>query len=129
MSSQGSQTVVDIKNVHLHAERNTLVGCSMDEKTSYVLKLSRDEFAELLERVSPLADGRCPRCDFVEALSVLCYAGEYIRTRWGADQAGQLSESEVKILELAQAWAADDAIMRCEWLFGEDCLGDAEREH
>jgi hypothetical protein len=122
VSSHDSRIVVDIKNVHLHAEANALVGCSMDEQTSYVLKLSRDEFAELLDSVAPLAEGRCPRCDFEEALSVLCYAGEFIRTHFGPAAPGQLSESEVALLESAQAWAADDAIVRC-------LDGDAQREH
>jgi hypothetical protein len=65
--------------------------------------------------------GRCPRCDFEQALSLLCYAGEYIRGHFPPDAAGQLSESEIALLESAHAWAADDAINRC--------LNGADREH
>lgn len=122
MASHDAELVVDIKNVHVQPDRSALVGCSIDEKTRYVFKLSRDEFCEMLERLAPLAEGRCPRCDFEEALSVVCYAGEYIRGHFASDAQGQLSPSEVKLLELAQAWAADDAITRC-------LNGDAEREH
>ena len=57
--------------------------------------------------------GRCPRCDFEQAMSLLCYVGEYIRGHLAADAPGQLSPSEIQILELAHAWAADDAITRC----------------
>lgn len=122
MASHDSEIVVDITDIHLYPDGSIITGCSADGKTSYRLKLCRDALADLIEQVSPLAEGRCPRCDFEEALSVLAYAGEYIRGHFKADAPGQLTPSEVTILELAQGWAADDAITRC-------LDGDAEREH
>lgn len=120
--AQDAEIVVDIRDLQLHPESTCLVGRSADGKTSYVLKMTPDEFCDWIERMgAPIAEGRCPRCDFEEALSLVCYAGEYIRSHFPADAPGQLTDAEVAVVELAQGWAADDAIIRC--------LNGTHREH
>jgi hypothetical protein len=122
VASADAEIVIDIRDMQLHPEDQCLVGRSADGKTSYRLKMTPDEFCDWIERIgTPIAEGRCPRCDFEEAISLACYAGEYIRSHFKPDAPGQLSELEVAIVEAAQTWAADDAIARC--------LNGTHREH
>jgi hypothetical protein len=120
VSAHNTQMTVDIKDVHLHREDGALVGRSVDETTTYVLRLSREELCDVIDNVQLAPDGsvgvpegRCPRCDFEEAVSVIAYAGEFIREHFDADAPGQLTSAEAAIVDLARAWAADDAINRC----------------
>jgi hypothetical protein len=113
VTAHDAEMVVDVKDVHLHPEDSTLVGRSVDEKTTYVMRLSGEELRSLVEREGDVYGHACPRCDFEDAMSVMVYAGEWIREHFDADTAGQLTVAEVAIVDLARAWAADDAISRC----------------
>ena len=134
MSGHNGETIVEIKDIHLHPEEQygALVGRSLDETTTYVLRLNRDEFSDLIEtvRIAPddslvmpqeICQDRCPRCDFVEAMSMVAYAGGFIREHFEADAPGQLNAEELAVLKLCEAWSANDAIERCRESEDDDC--------
>ena len=80
--------------------------------TGYVLQLVADDVDKLLSALTNTTD-RCPRCDFENAMADLVYAGEFIRQHYKPDTPGQLSDSEVAIVDAGRSWLTDDAIRRC----------------
>jgi hypothetical protein len=82
-----------------------------EDGTGYVMHLQAADAEKLLADLTNR--GRCPRCDFENAVADVVYAGNFICDHYSPDQPGRLSETELRIVEGCRSWLADDAIERC----------------